>query len=462
MRTFLSIILIIFTFTGLKAENDSTKIVYKFDVKENIAPAVWYKIQKAFIEADTLKADLFLIHMNTYGGTVVDADSIRTKILNSKIPVWVYIDNNAASAGALISIACDRIYMKQGANIGAATVVNQSGEKAPDKYQSYFRSTMRSTAQSHGADTIVSNGDTIVSWYRDPIMAEAMVDEDVYIAGIVDTGKILTFTAIEAQENNFCEGIYNSVGELLENEYHSDYELKTFKPSTVDKIIGFLTNPMVSGILIMGILGGIYFEMQSPGLGFPIVIAIIAAIAYFAPFYLEGLAANWEIILFVIGLILIVLEVFVIPGFGIAGALGITFTILSLTLSMLGNDNFNFEGVDTNSIIRALLTVTLSLFTGLILAIWLSKKMFTATSGPFHSLALNSFQDTAEGYISSNTNQKNMIGKKGVAQTVLRPSGKVFVEDDLWDAITEEGYIDKGTDICVVNQEAGQLIVEKK
>lgn len=462
MRTFLSIILIIFTFSVLNAQEDSIKLVYKFDIKENIAPAVWHKIQKAFNEADTLDADLLLIHMNTYGGTVIDADSIRTKILNSKIPVWVYIDNNAASAGALISIACDRIYMKQGANIGAATVVNQNGEKAPDKYQSYFRSIMRSTAQSHGADTIVSNGDTIINWHRDPIMAEAMVDEDVYIAGVVDTGKILTFTAIEAQENNFCEGIYNSIGELLKNEYHNDYELKSFKPSAIDKIIGFLTNPMISGILIMGILGGIYFEMQSPGIGFPLAIAIIAAVAYFAPFYLEGLAAHWEIILFIVGLILIALEIFVIPGFGIAGALGITFTILSLTLSMLDNHNFNFEGVDTSAIVQALLIVTVSLFSGFILAIWFSKKIFTAQKGPFHSLALNSFQDTSKGFISVNTEQKNMIGKEGITHTVLRPSGKVLIEDDVWDAITEEGYLEKGTTVIVKNQAAAQLIVEKK
>jgi len=115
--------------------NDSTFLVYKFDIKENIAPSVWRQTKKVFNNADTMNADLILIHMNTYGGTVLDADSIRTKILNSKIPVWVFIDNNAASAGALISIACDSIFMRPGANIGAATVVNETGAKAPDKYQ---------------------------------------------------------------------------------------------------------------------------------------------------------------------------------------------------------------------------------------------------------------------------------------------------------------------------------------
>jgi len=164
------------------------KLVYEFNIMQNIAPAVWRQTKQAFDEADSLKADLILIHMNTYGGTVVDADSIRTRILNSKIPVVVFVDNNAASAGALISIACDRIYMRTGASFGAATVVNQTGEKMPDKYQSYMRATMRATAEAHGKDTIINGQDTTFRWKRDPLIAEAMVDERVYIPGVIDTG----------------------------------------------------------------------------------------------------------------------------------------------------------------------------------------------------------------------------------------------------------------------------------
>ena len=156
------------SFSAEKNEGTHQKLVYKFNIKENIAPAIWRQTKQAFAEADSLKADLFLIHMNTYGGTVVDADSIRTRILNSSIPVVVFVDNNAASAGALISIACDRIYMRSGASIGAATVVNQTGQKLPDKYQSYMRSTMRSTAEAHGKDTIIAGQDTTYKWKRDP------------------------------------------------------------------------------------------------------------------------------------------------------------------------------------------------------------------------------------------------------------------------------------------------------
>lgn len=441
--------------------NDSTFLIYRLNIREEIAPSAWRQTKKAFAEADSLKADLILIHMNTYGGTVVDADSIRTKILNSLIPVWVFIDNNAASAGALIAIAADSIYMRPGANIGAATVVNQTGEKAPDKYQSYFRSIMRSTAQSQGADTIVQGTDTIIKWFRDPLIAEAMVDEDVYIKGVVDTGKILTFTAVEAVKHGFCEGIVENIEELLEQANIKKYEIKEFKPTRIDKIIGFLTHPIVSGILIMAIIGGIYFELQTPGIGFPLIVAVLAAIGYFAPLYLEGLAEHWEILVFIVGLILIAVEIFIIPGFGVAGALGITFAVIGLTLSLLNNVRFNFENVDTNAILIALLTVTLSLFFGFLLALWLSRKLFTINRGPLHSLALHSEQITSEGYVAVNTQQFQMTGKTGTAQTVLRPSGKIVIENEIWDAKSEDGFIDKGEPVRVIRHEAGQLYVEK-
>ncbi|MGC9331294.1 MAG: SDH family Clp fold serine proteinase, partial [Bacteroidales bacterium] len=188
--------------------------------------------------ADSLNADVFLIHMNTYGGLVVAADSIRTAILNADIPVWVYIDNNAASAGALISIACDKIFMKEGSSIGAATVVSQDGKAMPDKYQSYMRSTMRSTAEAQGKDTIINGNDTSYVWKRDPAIAEAMVDPDVYVPGIIDSTKVLTFTASEAVKHGFCDGIYADIPSLLLDQGISDYETKTFEPTAMDKILG--------------------------------------------------------------------------------------------------------------------------------------------------------------------------------------------------------------------------------
>jgi len=460
-KLLLLFILIPFLFSAKANESNDTTLIYKFNIKEQIAPSVWRQTKKVFEEAKAIDADIILIHMNTYGGTVNDADSIRTRIINSKIPVWVFIDNNAASAGALISIACDSIYMRPGANIGAATVVNQTGEKAPDKYQSYFRSTMRATAQSHGADTIINGNDTIIKWFRDPIMAEAMVDEDVYIPGVIDSGKILTFTAIEAMKYGFCEGIAENIDDLLKQANVKKYVIREFVPSAIDKIIGFLTNPLISGLLIMAIIGGIYFEMQAPGIGFPLIIAGIAAVAYFAPLYLEGLAENWEIILFIVGLILIALEIFVIPGFGVFGVLGIIFTVVGLTLSLLNNVRFNFEHVSSASIVLALTTVILSIFMGFLLSLWLGEKLFTTNKGILKGLALTSSQTTSEGYIGVDTHLPGLVGKSGISHTVLRPSGKVKIEGEIWDAKAEEGFIEKDELIRVVRQETNQLYVEK-
>lgn len=442
--------------TKLKTE----KLVYKFNIKENIAPAIWRQTKQAFAEADSLNADLFLIHMNTYGGTVVDADSIRTRILNSKIPVVVFIDNNAASAGALISIACDRIYMRTGASIGAATVVNPTGQKMPDKYQSYMRSTMRATAESHGKDTIISGQDTTYRWKRDPLIAEAMVDERVYIPNVIDSGKILTFTPAEALKNGYCEGICENVNEVLKLNKMQNARIVEYKPTKLELFIGFMVNPVVSGILIMLILGGIYFEMQTPGIGFPLGVAVLAAVLYFSPLYLEGLAANWEILMFIIGLILIALEIFVVPGFGITGISGITLAFSGLVLSLIKNVDFSFDEVKANDLLIALGTVFIGTIGGISLAIYLSQKMFTTQTGRFAHMSLHEVMSLESGYLGIDPQLLLLKGKKGVAITTLRPSGKISIDGQTYDAMALSGMIDKGTNIVVTKVEAAQLYVE--
>ena len=444
-----------------KSSITKEKLVYKFNIKENIAPAIWRQTKQAFEAADSLKADLFLIHMNTYGGTVVDADSIRTRILNSKIPVVVFIDNNAASAGALISIACDRIYMRSGGSIGAATVVNQTGEKMPDKYQSYMRSTMRATAEAQGRDTIITGQDTTYKWKRDPLIAEAMVDERVYIPGIIDTGKILTFTPMEAMKNGYCEGICENVDEVLKLNEMENARIEEYKPTALERFIGFMVHPIVSGILIMAILGGIYFEMQTPGIGFPLGVAVLAAILYFSPLYLEGLAANWEIILFVVGLILIALEIFVVPGFGVTGISGITLAFTGLVLSLIKNVDFTFDHVNMNDLLIALATVFTGSVAGIGLAIYLGQKMFTAETGQFSHLSLHQVMKLEDGYLGVDPELIQLKGKKGMAITTLRPSGKISIEGKNYDALAESGMIDKGTSIVVTRVETAQLYVEK-
>lgn len=436
------------------------KLVYKLNIKQEITRATWRQTQQAFAAADSLGAGLFLIHMNTYGGTVLDADSIRTRILQSEIPVVVFVDNNAASAGALISIACDSIYMRPGGSIGAATVVNQTGTPMPDKYQSYMRSTMRATAEAHGRDTLVTGADTLISWRRDPRIAEAMVDPAVAIPGIIDTGKVLTFTPEEAMKHGYCEGVAENMEEVLRKTGFENARIEEYKPSFIERIIGFLVHPVVSGLLIMAIVGGIYFEMQSPGIGFPLGVAILGAILYFAPLYLEGLAENWEILLFIAGLILLAVEIFVLPGFGVAGILGISLVFLGLVLSLLHNVRFNFEGVNLWKAGIAVTTVFTGVTAGLGLALWLGDRLFSARKGPLGKLALQTVQEVSQGYVSIDNALLTLIGKTGTAQTVLRPSGKVVIGDEVYDAVTAGEFIDKGSAIVVTRVEATQLYVE--
>lgn len=436
--------LILLIFLNGFSSADSTTRVYYFHIDEMIAPPVWHTTKVAIDNAHKENSDLILIHMNTYGGMLDAADSIRTKILNSDIPVYVFIDKNAASAGALISIACDSIYMAPGSNIGAATVVDQEGKVLPDKYQSYMRSMMRSTAEASG---------------RDPQIAQAMVDPNIYVAGISDSGQVLTFTTSEAIANDFCEAEVINREEILKHAGIEQYEFVEHEVTATDKIIGWLINPMISGILIMIIIGGIYFELQSPGIGFPIAASIIAALLYFAPLYIEGLANNWEILIFVIGLILLAVEIFAIPGFGIFGILGITFMITGLSLSMVESVGPGFFDVDTSGLVKSFLIVIISFFVAIFGSIYLSKKLFSTTA--FGHLALDAVQSKDDGYTSALQSYKDLIGKKGKTYTVLRPSGKIVFENELYDATARSGMIEKDVDIIVKDYKNAQLIVEK-
>lgn len=419
--------------------------IYLFKVEEDIAQPAVMRVEKALEKAKEKQADLLIMQLNTFGGELAAADKIRTMLLQSEIPVWVYINNNAASAGALISIACERIYMHSGSSIGAATVVNQNGEVQPDKYQSYMRSLMRTTAETRG---------------RRPDIAEAMVDPDVEIKDIIDSGKVLTFTTEEAIANKYCEGQAESIAELLKTANITNYTIEEQHYTFIEKVINFLINPMISGLLIMLIIGGIYFEFQSPGIGFPLAMAIIGALLYFAPLYLEGLAANWEIIIFVVGILLLAVEIFVFPGFGVAGIGGIICIISGLALSLVGNIGFDFSVVPSSSMIQSFSTVIISVSIAFPLAIWLGKKLFTNNTFG-NKLALATEQKASEGYTVSQPEFDTLVGKEGIAETILRPSGKVRIGNDIYDAIALISYIEKGEKIRVIEHENSNLVVTK-
>ena len=437
---------------------DSALNVVVFDLKSEINPAATRITNKAVNRAEEINADAILIHMNTYGGFVTDADSIRTRLMNTTIPTYVFIDNNAASAGSLISIACDKIYMRKGGNIGATTVVNEDGSRALDKYQSYMRKQMRSTAESHGGDTIIIGTDTTFKYFRNPDIAEGMVDERVVVEGLDDSTKVITLTTEEAVKWGYCEGVVETIDEVLAANALQNAKLEKIIPSSLDKLVAFLANPALRSVLIMLMIGGIYFEMQTPGVGFPFGVAIIAAISYFSPLYLDGLAQNWEILMFVIGLVLIALEVFVIPGFGVAGISGILLVLGSLILSMISNVDFDFSGTNTSELNNAMASVLFAII-GLFAVLYFFGNNFINSSA-FQKLVIN---DTIDGHVNiqqENTEVEDLVGSRGVANTALRPMGRVIIDSVNYEAKTYGEFVDKGRNVEVISIENHYLVVE--
>ena len=426
-----------------KTNDGSRKLVYKLDIKTDIDPRSNRTTEVALAEAEEINADYVVIEMDTYGGALNDAEDIRTRILNFEKPVYVFINKDAASAGALISIACDSIYMASGASIGAATVVTAEGDAAPDKYQSYMRSIMRSTAEASG---------------RDPRIAEAMVDENIEIEGISQEGKVITFSTSEAIEHGFCEAQVSSIDELLARSGVTDYEMVTYETAVSEQIINFFLNPFVSGILVLVIMGGIYFELQTPGVGFPLLAAIIAIICYLTPYYMNGLAENWEIAVFFAGLVLLAVEVFVIPGFGVAGILGLILSIGSLVLIMLNNVYFDFSFVKMDDALIATAAATAGFMGSMVIFIAGSSRI--ANSKAFQRISLTDTMDKDAGY-TANVRKESMMGKKGTAYTILRPSGKVLIGEEIHDAYTRGNYIEQGTPVEVISEEGTSLKVRQ-
>lgn len=307
-----------------------------------------------------------------------------------------------------------------------------------------MRSMMRSTAEAKG---------------RDPMIAQAMVDPSIYIAGISDSGKVLTFTTSEAIKFHFAEGKASSIEEVLKLAGHENYEIIPHKLSGTDKIINMLIHPAVSGILIMIIIGGLYFEIQTPGIGFPLAASVLAALLYFAPLYIEGMASNWEVLIFVLGVILLLVEIFAIPGFGVAGITGITLIVAGLSFAMVDTIGDSPFSVDYIALAKSFFIVIIAVFSSVLLSLNLSQRIFSTNR--FGHLALDTVQNKSEGFTTANQEYTSMIGKNGRTFSILRPSGKVIIDNQMYDATAVSGYINADTEVIVLSYQTGQLIVRK-
>ncbi len=421
-----------------------TKIVYQYDIHEEIGPPVSRLTKTAIAEAEKIHAAYILIDMDTYGGLVDAADEIRTALLKTKIPTIVFIRNNAASAGALISIACDSIYMAPGATIGAASVVNQNGELMPEKYQSYMRKKMRATAEQTG---------------RNPLIAEGMTDENLEIDSIKLKGKIITFSTNEAMKYGYCNGEIAKAQDVLAKLSGGPYVIEKHESSLVESLVLWLVHPAVSGILLLLIFGGIYFEFKAPGTFLPIGLSVVAALMYFAPLYLEGLAANWEILMFAVGLILIIIEIFVTPGSIVIGAAGILFTISGLALALVRNIGFNFDYVPSGALAFAFLLVTVAMAMPLIFIVAFGKTIFTSPA--FKRMSDVGEMKQSKGFSIRDHSLQKLVGQTGIAVTNLRPAGRVEIDGEQHDSISDSGFIEIGSEVKVLRVQSKYLTVVK-
>lgn len=421
--------------------SDSLSVVYRIRLDQDIDKAAERIVVKGLEKADEAGADYVLLDLDTYGGAVDAADSIRTAILRYEKPVIAYINMQAASAGALISIACDSIYMRTGSSIGAATVVNQSGEVMPDKYQSFMRGMMRATAQATG---------------RDPKIAESMVD----------TANVLSLTPEEAIAVGYCEGKAESVDEAVRAVVGgNEFIVKNMEDDMtwLDRLIHLLLNPLLQSIFMMMIIGGIFVEIRTPGIGLPLVTAIVGALLYFAPLYVEHLAASWEILLFVIGLILIALEIFVIPGFGVAGISGIVAVVTALAFAMIDNaELLRWDGtINLQPLLRPVAIVIFSITAAVFGSVWLVRRLYATRT--FDTIALRQEMKASEGFTGVVSGLEHFIGDELEVFADLKPSGKVKGTDGrVYEAILAfGGYAEKGSLVKVLRTEQGRLYCEK-
>lgn len=434
LLSFSTFLLVLFSFTSYP----QTKKVWLAQIDGEIGISLAPYVSRVIADAEKNQADAILFRINTFGGRVDAATQIKDAILNSKVPTIAWVDKRAISAGALITLSCKKIAMAPGSSIGASTVVNQQGEKQSEKYQSFMRSEMRSAAEKNGRRTDI---------------AEAMVDERVIVPGLDDSTKLVTLTTDEAIRFKMADTISTSIDEVLKAFELKGAQIVEEKSNWAEDFVKFLNNPIISSLLIMIGLVGIFTEIKAPGLSFPGIAGVIALALFFGSSYILQLASAIEIILFVVGVILLIIEIFVIPGFGFVGVAGIVLMIVSLFLSLISAlPIFDFSSI-SGAIVQLTVTFVAVMFIFYLIIRFLPK------SERFSHLILSTESEAIKGFVS-NPDYVYLLHKKGTAITTLRPAGIAEINGERVDVVTDGAYIEKGTQIEVVKTEGARIVVK--
>lgn len=427
-------------------------------------------LSRVLVEAEEAGAAAVLLQIDTPGGRLDAVLQMRDALLGSSVPTIAFVDRTAFSAGALIAIASDRIYMAPGAVMGAATPVDgATGETAPEKTVSAVRTTFKATAEARG---------------RDPLVAEAMVDPEVSIDGLVDRGQLLTLTAAEASAWGYSDGLAANRAEVLAAAGLGGAPVIETAPSLAERVVRFITDPVVSSLLIIAGVLILIADLFVEGFGIGGVVGLGLLALFFWGHFLAGLTGWEDLALIVLGLGLIVVEVVVVPGFGVPGVLGLAALLGGSFLAMLGRDIQTPEGIE-----RAGLTILAS-FIGIVLGLiamvallsrgrrlgplvlqstvagvdaapapaaagWL--RWFGSTS----NLARGPQERSTAGGSREPAGQPVIVRAAGVALTDLRPSGIAEIGGERLDVVTEGEFIAEGEPVEVVLDEGYRHVVRR-
>jgi len=414
----------------------SGRVVYLVPVSGVIELGLAPFIERSIADAERAGALAVILDMDTPGGRVDAAERIADAIADAEIPVYTYVNRRAFSAGALISLATNRIYMRPGSVIGAATPVDGSGTKASEKIVSAMRSEMRALAEARGLD---------------PTVAEAMVDESIEITGVVAEGKLLTLTTEEAVTVGYAEQV-DDLAALLEIVGASGAEVIETSVNWAERIVRLLSHPVIAPFLLsLGFLG-LLIEIKTPGLGLAGAAGLLSLSLFFGSHLIIGLAGMEELLLIGAGAVLVAVEIFVIPGFGLFGALGGAGILAGLYMSLVGDANLTADLTTAGWILST--TLAIILVTG-----WAILKRLPHSDRLFRSrIFLASSTDRDAGFESA-LPRPELVGSEGVAITDLRPSGTGLFQEERLDVVSESEWIEEGTPIRVVSSEGYRHVV---
>jgi membrane-bound serine protease (ClpP class) len=400
-------------------------------------------VQRVLDEAAEAKAGALVLEINTFGGQVDAAVLIRDALLRSRVRTVAFVNKRAISAGALISLAATTIVMAEGSTIGAATrvVPDQPGGPAQpvaEKTVSYVRKEFRATAESRG---------------RPPLLAEAMVDADVEIPGLIDKGKLLRLTTEEALKHKLVDFRADSVEAVLERLGLAGAEVRRAAPTWAEVVLRLLTNPVSSSLLMTIGIVGVIVELRTPGFGVPGVVGIISLMLFFCGHWLVRLVGWDELLLVGAGVILLAIELFVTPRFGVTGILGLAALLGGLGLSLVG------AGATWAVIIGAIERLAVSLL--LAIAASLALLCFLPRMPIGRRLVLETELTAEEGFAAAPETDRAWLGKHGKTVSPLRPAGIADIEGERVDVVSDGDVIDAGDPITVVRVDGNRIVVRR-